>query len=346
MRDACGPSAPWDLNPALSLAALLAAAEREGMDRVAFFTTDTLNPVSRRIGYLVGASTSKAGRGIVPIFAEPSYGVEVLQRGCVIAKFSMAGQEEEELRTKYEKLREARMPTISIQLNGPEDLGIELFKWEIATALACALLQVNPFHDPDVRESRTRSLRILEQITLGSQVPSATVRVRENEMELYAEGETRREISTLSMAHALGTFFDLREQKGYLALLPFFGLDENRKAVFRRVCDQLVSSLKLPVLLAPGPRYLHAFGQLFKGGPAKGLFLLITADPAKDLSIPGASYSFGQLQMALALGDFDSLVRRGRHVIRLHLAAGADQGLLPLETILKSALKKTRPFSP
>jgi transaldolase/glucose-6-phosphate isomerase len=74
--------------------------------------------------------------------------------------------------------------------------------------------------------------------------------------------------------------------------------------------------------------------------------LLITADPAKDLPIPGASYSFGQLQMALALGDFHSLVRRQRHVIRLHLASGADQGLLHLENIVKSALKKTRPFSP
>jgi transaldolase/glucose-6-phosphate isomerase len=96
----------------------------------------------------------------------------------------------------------------------------------------------------------------------------------------------------------------------------------------------------MPVLIAHGPRYLHGFGQIFKGGPAKGLFLLITAEPAKDLPIPGASYSFGQLQMALALGDFDSLVRRGRPVMRLHLAGGADQGLLQLETMLKNALKK------
>ena len=346
MRDSCGPPAPLDANPALSLAALLAAAEKEGMDRITFLSSDSLKPVSRRIGYLVGASTGKGGRGIVPDIGSHSHGLEMLQRGCLVARIKMTGEEEGELGKKYEQLQGAGLPVVSIELNGPEDLGVELFKWEIATALACALLQVNPFHDPDVRESRAKSLRILEQITLGSEIPSPSARVRGHEIELYAEGETRREISTLSMVNALGTFFDLREREGYLALLPFFGLDANRKAIFRRICDQFVSSLKLPVLLATGPRYLHAFGQLFKGGPAKGLFLLITADPAKDLPIPGASYSFGQLQMALALGDFHSLVRRQRHVIRLHLASGADQGLLHLENIVKSALKKTRPFSP
>lgn len=346
MRDACGPSAPLDSNPALSLAALLAAAEMEGMNRIAFLITDRLKPVSRRIGYLVGASTGKGGRGIVPVFASSSDGPQLLRQGCLIARLRMAGEEDGDLARKYEQFREAALPVVSIELNGPEELGAELFKWEIATALACALLQVDPFHDPDVRESRARALKTLERITLGQHGPSPAVRVREGEVELHVEGETRRQISTLGMAHALGTFFDLREHDGYLALLPFFGMDENRQAIFRRLRTQLESSLKVPVLLAPGPRYLHAFGQMFKGGPAKGLFLLLTAEPARDISIPGASYSFGQLQMALALGDFDSLVCRNRPVVRLHLASGADSGLLQLETIFQNALKKTRSRTP
>lgn len=345
MRDACGPAMPPDGNPALSLAALLAAAATEGMDRIAFFSTGTLNPVSRRIGYLVGASAGKDGRGILPIFVRPSYGLETLRRGCLLAQLKMAGEVEPELDKKYEQLREAGLPVVSIELRGPEDLGVELFKWEIATALACALLQVDPFHDPDVRESRMRALQILDHISLGQHGPTPPVRVREGDLELYAEGETRRQLSTLSMAHALATFFELHIPDGYLALLPFFGLNEDRRVVFRRIRDKIVSSLKLPVLLAPGPPYLHAFGQMFKGGPPKGLFLLLTAEPTMDLPIPGASYSFGQLQLALALGDFDSLVRREKHVIRLHLSGGADQGLLQLESLLSSALKKTRPLT-
>jgi transaldolase/glucose-6-phosphate isomerase len=346
MRDACGPSAPLDTNPALSLAALLAAAEIEGLDRLVFFSTDSLKPVSRRIGCLVGASTGKEGRGIVPVFGQSSYPLEMLQSGCLVACLKMTGEEQRELRKKCDELHRAGVPIVSIELNGPEELGVELFKWEIATAVACSLLNVDPFHDPDVRESRSETLQILEHITTGHQTPLSTVRVRESEIELYAEGETRRQISTLSMADALGTFFDLREQDGYLALLPFIGINANRKAIFRRLRDQLVSALGIPVLTAPGPRYLHGLGQMFKGGPPKGLFLLITTEPAKDLPIPGASYSFGQLQMALALGDFDSLGRHQRHVIRLHLASGAEQGLLQLETILKNALKKIHTITP
>jgi len=94
------------------------------------------------------------------------------------------------------------------------------------------------------------------------------------------------------------------------------------------------------VLVTPGPSYLHTIGQVYQGGPAKGLFLLPTASPANDLAIPGADYSFGQLQIALGQGDFESLGRRRRPVIRLHLSCGAEQGLIQLETILNNALRK------
>ena len=345
MRDACGPAAPRDTNAALALGALLAAAEIEGLDRLVIFSTDSLNPVSRRIGCLVGASTGKGGRGIVPISGRASYGLEMLRKGCLAVSLRMAGEEEGDLSKKYDQLREASVPVVSIELNGPEELGAELFKWEIATALACSLLQVDPFHDPDVWESRARTLQILEEITTKQQAPSPAVRVRESEIELYAEGETRRQISTLSVADALRNFFDLRAPNGYLALLPFFGTSESLRPILRRLRDHLVSSLATPVLIARGPRYLHGFGQIFKGGPAKGLFLFVTAEPAKDLAIPGAGYSFGQLQTALALGDFDSFGGLKRHAIRLHLPHGAEQGLLQLETVLNIALKKSHTLS-
>jgi hypothetical protein len=279
MRDACGPSAPTDTNPALSLAAKLAAAEIEGLDRLIFFGSDRLKPESRRIGHLVGASTGKKRRGIAPISGQSSYSLGMLQRGCFVACLKMAGEEEQALGPRFDELQEAGVPVLSIELNGPEELDVELFRWEIATALACSLLDVDPFQDPDARDSRSKTLQILEQIATGHPVHLPTVRVRERGIDLYAEGATRRQISTLSMADALGTFLDLREQKDYLALLPFVGISANLKTIFRRLRYQLISTLGIPVLIAPGPRYLHGVGQMFKGGPAKGLFLLITAEP-------------------------------------------------------------------
>jgi len=340
MRDACGPSAPGEANPAVSLGAFLAAAEIEGLDRLVLFTTDSLDPVARRVGYLVGASAGKKGRGIVPIFGRPSYGVEMLQQGCFAAILKMAGEEDQELARKHDELRLAGVPMVTIELNGPEQLAVELFKWEIATALACTQLAVDPFHDPDIRESRSRTVQILDQIATKPQSPAPATRVREGEIELYAEGETRQLISALNMTEALRTFFGLRHPQGYIALLPFVGFGEVQKIVFRRIRDRLESTLGLPVLVTPGPSYLHTIGQVYQGGPAKGLFLLLTASPAADLAIPGADYSFGQLQLALAQGDFESLGRRRRPVIRLHLSCGAEQGLLQLETVLNNALSK------
>jgi transaldolase/glucose-6-phosphate isomerase len=342
MRDACGPAVPQAANPAESLGAFLSAAEIDGLDRLVFFCSDNLKPIVRRIGYLVGASTGKNKRGIIPIFGSPSYGLAMLQKGCFAAILTMAGEEQRETRRRHEELRGAGVPMVAIELHGPEELAVELFKWEIATALTCSQLGVDPFHDPDIRESRARSVQILEQITTKRQSPAPTVRVREGEIELYAEGETRQHISTLNMTEALRTFFGLRHPDGYIALLPFVGFGESQIIVFRRICERLESALGLPVLATPGPSYLHTFGQVYMGGPAKGLFLLLTAAPARDLAIPGADYSFGQLQLALAQGEFESLGRRQRPVIRLHLARGIAPGLLQLETILNSALGKRR----
>lgn len=340
MRDACGPSAPGEANPAVSLGAFLAAAEIEGLDRLVFFTSDTLDPVARRIGYLVGASTGKKGRGIVPTFGRPSYGLKMLQQGCLVVILKMAGEEDQELARKHDELRVAGVPMVTIELNGPEELAVELFKWEIATALACSQLAVDPFHDPDIRESRSRTVHILEHIATKRETPAPATRVREGEIELYAEAETRQQISALNMTEALRTFFGLRHPQGYIALLPFVGFGEAPKIIFRRIRERLESTLGVPVLVTPDPSYLHTIGQVYQGGPAKGLFLLLTVSPANDLAIPGADYSFGQLQLALAQGDFESLGRRRRPVIRLHLSCGAEQGLLQLETVLNNALRK------
>lgn len=342
MRDACGPSAPQETNPAVALAAFLVAAEIEGRDRLVFFSTKSLNPTARRIGYLVGASTGKKGHGIIPVFGHPSSQLGMIRQGCSAAILKMAGEGEPELDRRRHELRDAGVPLVVIELNRPEELAAELFKWEIATALACSQLGVEPFHDPDVRESRTRAVQILEQMTAKSQSPAPTVRVRESDVELYAEGETRRRISTLNITEALRTFFNLQHREGYIALLPFLNYSEGPKLILRRIRDKLESMLEQPVLITPGPRYIHAIGQVYLGGPPKGLFLLLTAAPAKDLAIPGADYSFGQLQLALALGDFESLGRRRSPVIRLHLSSGAEQGLIQLEAILDNALGKTR----
>jgi len=342
MREACGPAVPRESNPAASLAAFLAAAHNAGMDRMVLFSPHLLQPTALRIGCLVGASTAKKGQGIIPIYGRQIHDLSLFRQGCFAVIVSLVGEGEPQLASRSAALRQEGVPVVTIELNAPENLAAELFKWEIATALACSQLGFDPFHNPDMRESRARSIQILEQLATGIQFHAPTVRVREGAVELFAEGETRQQISALNMSEALRTFFNLRHRQGYVALLPFLNFGEVQKKALRRIRDRLESALGLPALLTPGPGYLQSVGQIYLGGPPKGLFLLLTAAPAKDLAIPGADYTFGQLQLALALGEFESLGRRRSPVIRLHLSNGAEPGLNQLEAILSSALGKSR----
>ncbi len=342
MRDLCRQSAPPAANPALTLGALLAAGATEGHDKLLLLSTKSLDAATYRIGQLVGASTSKGGQGLIPICGGLPKPLEIYQRGCISAILTLRGDDDTEIRDAEKQLKQAGVPVVSIELNSPAGLGTELFKWELATALACALLNVNPFDEPDVQAGRERAAEMLEALIAKGEFPSRTVRVREKGTELYAEGETRHQISTLSLSDAFRTFFELRRADGYLAIITFMGSHPPVDAALARLREQLASRLEIPVLLSTGPRYLNYFEQVYKGGPAKGLFLILTSEPSEDIVIPGAGYTFGQLQLALALGDFESLESRQKLVIRLHLTQGLEQGLAEVEQAIQQALAHTR----
>jgi len=342
MNELCRRADLRDANPALSLAALLAAGAISGSDRLLLFGTTSLAALTHRVAQLVGVSTSKRGRGLIPISVEIPTALESYQHGCITAIFRLRGDEDTGVAEATKKLKEAGVPCVTVELGTAEELGAEVFKWEVATALACALLEVNPFDEPDLREGTSMVAEIVERLATKRGLPARTVRVREAGIELYAEGQTRHQISTLSLAEALRTFFEAKNPEGYVATLAFLDGSPALRKILARIGEQLSSRLGIPTLLSFGPRYLHHLGQVFQGGPAKGLFMILTGEPGEDIAIPGAGYSFGQLQLALAMGDFESLERHQKPVVRLHLMEGVEQGLTKLEQILQQALRNTR----
>jgi transaldolase / glucose-6-phosphate isomerase len=342
MLELCRHGHLRDSNPALALAALLVAGAAQGNDRFLLFGTTSLAAMTHRVAQLVGVSTSKRRQGLIPICVEVPAMLPAYQHGSVAVLFHMRGDQDSAIKQLATDLKRANVPHVSIELSSPEELGAELFKWEVATALACAMLVVNPFDEPDVHESASRAYEILEKLATKRELPPRTVRVREAGIELYAEGQTRNQISTLNLVESLRTFFQSRPSEGYIGILAFIERKPSLQAVLRRIVGELASKLGIPALLTFGPRYLHNLGQVFLGGPAKGLFMTLTGEASEDLPIPGAGYSFAQLQLALALGDFEALERHHRPVVRLHLTQGADHGLAQLERIVQQALKNIR----
>ena len=334
MRDLCRQP-DGDQNPALGLAAFLAAGALEGDDKLVLVGTRSVGALTYRIGQLVGASLDKEGQGFVPICdASPTW-LEVYRRGCTAAVLTMRGDENTEVKEFETQLRRAAVPTVSVDMASPEEFGAEMFKWEIATALACAPLNVNPFDEPDVEQRRSTVSAMLEEVSSKRAWPARTARVREKGIELYAGAETRQQISTLNLSQALRTFFEAKEPDGYVATIVFAGNHPATDSVLRQLREHLTSRLGIPVLLNLGPRYLRTFEQVYKGGPSTGLFLILTSEPGEDIGIPGAGYTFGQLQLALALSDFESLELRRMRVVQLHCTQGLERGLSELENLVR-----------
>jgi len=342
MHRACGPDSPPDQNPALALGALLAAGAVEGRDKLLLLASPRIAWLSQRIEQLIAVGTGKQGSGIVPVVGDCEVDGDSFATPGITALLHLQEEGSPEFERRVASARESGQPFVEILLNSPLEVGAEFYKWEVATALAAYLLGVAPFEIPAVRESEARTTEMLERVQTNRGLPAATPRVCEAGLELYAEGVTRQQISTFSLADALQTFFKLRQPGSYLAILSFLPNGSRVAESLSALRGQLSRTLDIPVLLSFGPRYLYSLGQLYKDGPPSGLFLMLTAAHDQDVPIPGAGYTFGQLQMAQALGDLDSLVRLQRPIIRLHLTQGAEQGLAQVEKVVNRALTQAR----
>jgi len=113
----------------------------------------------------------------------------------------------------------------------------------------------------------------------------------------------------------------------YFALLAYVGPDPalftELQALRRAVRDRA----HVATMFGYGPRYLHSTGQLHKGGPNSGVFVLVSATPEIDVPIPEQPFSFATLELAQANGDFSSLDAAGRRAVHVHLPA-PDPALL------------------
>ena len=342
MRAVCGPKGEADGNPALQLGSLLGAAARRGDDKLFLLSSPKLTPLGNWIEQLIAESTGKEERGIVPVAGGVAPPIDVLARGCVTAALLLEGDDQTAVVPILHELKQRGAPFVEIRLNAPAQLGAEFFKWETATALAGASLSIDPFDEPNVQESKDNTARILEVFESSGEMPLGSPRLVESGIELYADGAVRGSISTLQLTAALRTFFSERRPDDYVAILAYVARDAVNGAELDALRATLGERLKLPVLLGYGPRYMHSIGQLYKGGPASGMFLMITSEKPEDLPIPGAKYTFGQLEMAQALGDLQSLGRLGKPALRLHLTEGVPAGLSSLRRVMDQVFSASR----
>ncbi|MBI3286761.1 MAG: hypothetical protein HYZ68_01805, partial [Chloroflexi bacterium] len=289
MLRCCDLGIPLKDNPGAELGAILGQAARVGRDKVTLVTTDPIGSFGHWVEQLLAESTGKAGAGLIPIQGEPLGDAALYGHDRLFVQMRVEGNRDEEVERRLSELEAAGHPVLRIPLEDTLDVGGEFFRWEVATAVAGALLGINPFDEPNVQESKDNTRRLLEIYQSERRLPEDRVALSEGGLSLYGE------VGGRALRVALGDFLGSARLGDYLALLAYLPPTPEMDRLLQAIRVRLRDSLRLATMLSYGPRYLHSTGQLHKGGPDKALLIQLTADDAEDIPIPGQLYTFGLL---------------------------------------------------
>jgi transaldolase / glucose-6-phosphate isomerase len=332
MLHACSACVPLKENPGTTLGAALGELARQGRNKVTFLVPRTIAPLGMWLEQLLAESTGKEGTGLLPVAGEPVGDPSVYGDDRIFVHFRMKGEEEKVLENGVEVLRRTGQPVITIHMDDYLDLAQEFFRWEIATATAGAILGINPFDQPNVKESKDNTNRLLQEVREQGHLPEEKPTLTEGRLSLYARDGAG------TIKESLSRFLGQAKPGDYLALLAYLPENGATAQALASMRLSLRDRLRLATTLGYGPRYLHSTGQLHKGGPNTGLFILLTATPQDDVEVPGQPYTFGMFQQAQALGDLESLRQHGRRVVHIHLGDDFGQGLSAFQEVLDKAL--------
>jgi glucose-6-phosphate isomerase len=299
-------------NPGTALGALMAAGALAGRDKLTLLLPPRLASFGLWVEQLVAESTGKQGKGIVPITGE-SPATPIGDDRIAVCVYLPGESPDSDAR---ERLHAAGTPMIDIELQDVLSLGAEFFRWEVATAAAGRLLDINPFDEPNVQQAKDATRKLLETYTSEGRLPIPEPHAGNGGVRLALSSAAHDRLGSLPPASFLGTV-DPHDYVGLLAYLP--PDDPAIAAVLGEARDRIGARARCATMLGYGPRYLHSTGQLHKGGANNGVFIVIAAPAGEDLQIPGETYSFGVLELAQAIGDFQSLDRTGRRALLIQL---------------------------
>lgn len=339
MLGACREPEPA-ANPGVSLGLALGCLARAGRDKLTFLTDDDISAFGAWAEQLIAESTGKRGMGIVPVDLEPLGTPDVYGRDRAFVRIALAGADDTAGRDALaDALQAAGHPVIRIRLADPIDLGAEFVRWEIATAVAGAVLGIDPFDQPNVEEAKQLTRDVLARAERGEPLTVATDPLASQDgVTLYGDTALRLTTADGDLAVELTRHLARARPNAYLALQAFIAPTQARDAAFARIRGLLRDRTGRATTAGYGPRFLHSTGQLHKGGAPIGWFLQLTSDHPEDRPIPGWPYSFGQLIDAQAAGDFAAIESHDLPIVRVHLGADVDAGLVTLERALAAAL--------
>lgn len=338
MAEACSADRRGEDNPGLALGVAIAAAARGGRDKLTLVTAPGLANLGDWLEQLVAESLGKHGKGVVPVAGEALGSPRSYGEDRIFVQLRLATTPAPEQDRAVAALERAGFPVVRIDVADPVDVAQEFFRWEVATAVAGAVLGVNPFDQPDVEAAKVASRRMMAAFEETGALPPEIVSLEGDGLKVLADPANGQALAAAAKEQTPAGWIRAHLARlapgDYLGINAFIENGSAHQAVLQEVREAVRTASRCATALGFGPRFLHSTGQLHKGGPNNGVFLEITADDATRVPIPGRRIDFGVLARAQARGDQEVLAERGRRILRVHLGADVKAGLAALRKIV------------
>ncbi len=324
--------------PGARFGAAIGALATHGRDKLTIFTHPSVRAFGAWAEQLVAESTGKMGKGILPVEGERLGEPEVYGDDRVFVYVGAnLPKAEAETDTKLRAIEKAGHPVIRLAMNDAYDVGEQFFLWEIAVAAAGSILQIDAFDQPNVQESKDNTKALLKEYAGNGKINEPVADVDGELFDItFMSGSS--EAGSTDLTAALVELVAQIRPHDYVAFCAYIDRNAKHAESIDRARLAIRDAKRIATTVGFGPRFLHSTGQEHKGGPATGVFIQITGDSPFDLPIPGMNVGFRTLIAAQALGDLQSLDKRNRRGVRVHLKGDVDKALHALVASIEDAL--------
>ena len=316
MKRQCGEHIPAARNPGLVLGAVLGESALEGRDKLTILADAPLSAFASWIEQIIAESSGKDGKGILPVPLEPIGDVKSYGDDRLFVYLRQTGELDENMKA----LRQAGHPVLEFAIPNIYDIGAEMYRWEIATVVACSILGLNAFDQPNVEISKKITKQKIAEYQKTGQLEEGKPAWTDNSVSIFSSAG----VSGEKLDAVLENFLKDAQPGGFIAINAYLPRNAEMIDELQGMRVAIRAKTGNAVTAGFGPRFQHSTGQFHKGGPKNALFIQITAEPALDIEIPTEGLTFGTLIRAQALGDYEALVAAGRKVLRVHLPNGKD----------------------
>lgn len=319
-------------NPGALLGAILGVCHKHGRDKLTIFTSPELYDVGAWLEQLIAESTGKKGVSIIPIDREEFLKAVDYDEDRVFVYLKLKDTKDDSLDSKIASLEAYEHPFVQIELAEKMDLGQEFFRWEFATAVAGAIMEIDPFNQPDVEAAKIEAKALTEKYEETGELPKEEPFYEEDGIKLFSSEKYVEQLDNfVGKEKSFGKYLNAHivhlQEYDYFAVLAYVEMNEENERLLQELRHKVLKKELTATALGFGPRFLHSTGQAYKGGANNGVFLQITSEDVEDIAVPEQKYTFGVVKAAQARGDFQILLDRDRRALRIHIGENVESDL-------------------